>query len=73
MTHIVLHLQWHDHRLSCDCAQLQVVQEMAEDVLEQLMVIQSQRADVPRNVLFPFVPAPQTRKLPAPAAVYAGV
>ena len=46
---------------------------MVEDVLEQLMAIQSQRADVPRNVLFPFVPAPQTRKLPAPAAVYAGV
>ena len=46
---------------------------MVEDVLEQLMAIQSQRADVPRNILFPFVPAPPTRKLPAPAVVYAEV
>ncbi|DBB04853.1 TPA: hypothetical protein ACH3X3_010141 [Trebouxia sp. C0006] len=59
--------------LSGQTANSQVVQEIVEDVLEQLMAIQSQRADVPRNVLFPFVPAPQTRKLPAAAAVYAGV
>lgn len=55
---------------------LQVVQEMVEEVLQQLMVIQSRRANVPQEVLFPFVPvAPrQRRQLPAPTKpVYAGM
>ena len=52
---------------------LQVVQEMIEEVIEQLVVIQSQRAGVPRQVLFPFVPAREPLRLRAPVAVYAGV
>lgn len=46
---------------------LQVVQEMLEEAVSQLMDIQSQRANVPQHVLFPFVPAPRSRQLPSPA------
>ena len=66
-----------DYSQCCSVAKLapmlQIVQEMVEEVVEQLVVIQSQRAGVPRQVLFPFVPARAPRRLQAPAAVYAGV
>ena len=45
---------------------LQVVQEMLEEALLQLMSIQSQRANVPRHILFPFVPAKSPRQLASP-------
>ena len=45
---------------------LQVVQEMLEEVVSQLMSMQSQRANVPQHVLFPFVPARRAQQLPSP-------
>ena len=45
---------------------LQVVQEMLEEAVSQLMSIQSQRANVPPHILFPFVPAKPSRQLASP-------
>ena len=45
---------------------LQILQEMMEEAVSQLMSIQSQRANVPQNVLFPFVPRQRPRQLPSP-------
>ena len=43
---------------------VQVAQDVAFDVVEALMNLQSQRAGVPTNVLFPFFPArPQRPRL----------
>lgn len=55
------------HQSSFTILWLQVVQEMLEEAVSQLMEIQSQRANVPRHVLFPFVPAQRSRQLPSPA------
>lgn len=61
-----LHTAAHLHVLN-SCFAAQVAQDVAYDVIESLMKLQSQRAGVPVSVLFPFVPArPQRRRLAAP-------
>ncbi|KAL3161747.1 hypothetical protein ABBQ38_008842 [Trebouxia sp. C0009 RCD-2024] len=52
--------------LSGQTANSQVLQEMIEEAVSQLMSIQSQRANMPQHVLFPFVPRQRSRQLPSP-------
>ncbi|KAL3161508.1 hypothetical protein ABBQ32_010382 [Trebouxia sp. C0010 RCD-2024] len=52
--------------LSGQTAKSQVLQEMIEEAVSQLTSIQSQRANVPQHVLFPFVPRQRSRQLPSP-------
>ena len=54
-----------DFKSSCN---VQVVQDMLDDAVSQLMSIQSQRANVPQHVLFPFAPTQRMQQLNAPTS-----